>query len=584
MKTLSLVQGTPEWAAHRATHFNASDAPAMMGASPYKTRNELLQELSSGIAPEVDAGTQSRFDEGHRAEALARPLGETIIGEELYPVVGSEGRYSASFDGLTLMGDVTFEHKSLNDAIRACKAGSDLPLMYRIQMEQQLMVSGATKCLFMASKWNGDDLAEEVHFWYVPDSALRARIVTGWEQFATDLENFKPPEVIPAAAAAPIKDLPTLFIQARGEVTNTNMPVFKAQITEFLGTINMKPATDQEFADGKEVAKKLRELAVRIKERKADMLAQTATIGEVAVEIDHLAEVINANALELEKAVKREEDARKLAIVSGGRTAFAEYVATLNARLGKPYMPSIAADFAEAIKGKRLMTAMQDAVDTLLSQKKIEANEIAGRIQDNLNSLRELAKDHAFLFADTPQIVLKANDDLVMLIKSRIAEHKDAEEKRLEAEREKIRKEEESKAAEKVRQEQATAAQEAADKIKQDAALNAGQSNAGAAAGGSQPVDASTEPCSVPSQDAQGGQISAARVAPAPDNGKTIKLGEICTLLGFTVSADFLAVLGFEAKSEKNAKLYREAEFPAICAAIIEHVQAVANTDLRRAA
>lgn len=80
MKILNLVQGSPEWDAHRATHFNASDAPAMLGCSPYMTRSELLHRMHTGITPEVDPATQRRFDEGHQAEQLARPLAEEIIG------------------------------------------------------------------------------------------------------------------------------------------------------------------------------------------------------------------------------------------------------------------------------------------------------------------------------------------------------------------------------------------------------------------------------------------------------------------------------------------------------------------------
>ena len=44
------AQGTPEWHQHRATHFNASDAPAMMGVSPYMTRTELLTRMKTGIS------------------------------------------------------------------------------------------------------------------------------------------------------------------------------------------------------------------------------------------------------------------------------------------------------------------------------------------------------------------------------------------------------------------------------------------------------------------------------------------------------------------------------------------------------
>jgi predicted phage-related endonuclease len=80
----------------------------------------LLHALHTGLRPEVDAATQRRFDDGHRYEALARPVAERIIGDDLYPVVGSEGRLSASFDGLTMDESTAFEHKSLNDELRGC--------------------------------------------------------------------------------------------------------------------------------------------------------------------------------------------------------------------------------------------------------------------------------------------------------------------------------------------------------------------------------------------------------------------------------------------------------------------------------
>jgi putative phage-type endonuclease len=202
MKTVDLIQGSPEWHAHRATHFNASDAPAMMGVSTYQTRTQLMTRLKTGITADVDEGTQRRFDDGHRFEALARPLAEAIIGEELYPVTASEGKYSASFDGLTLMGDVAFEHKTLNDDLRAAfeemdhlplasqerEAAKSLHPMYRIQMEHQCMVSGADRVLFMATKWDGDELVAEHHCWYFADLALRGQIVAGWEQLAKDLK------------------------------------------------------------------------------------------------------------------------------------------------------------------------------------------------------------------------------------------------------------------------------------------------------------------------------------------------------------------------------------------------------------
>ena len=177
----SLTQGSAEWLAYRALHFNASEAPAMMGVSPYKTRTQLLHEMHTGLVAEVDPATQRRFDEGHRIEALARPLAEEVIGQDLFPVVGSLGELSASFDGLTMCETTVWEHKTLNDELRKVMYGDapPLPLHYRVQMEQQMHVSGAERTLFMASLWDDQDkLLEEVHCWYFPDDELRGQLLS----------------------------------------------------------------------------------------------------------------------------------------------------------------------------------------------------------------------------------------------------------------------------------------------------------------------------------------------------------------------------------------------------------------------
>ncbi|MEY5101223.1 MAG: hypothetical protein RJA36_3942, partial [Pseudomonadota bacterium] len=228
MNIANLVQGSPEWIAYRARHFNASDAPAMMGCSPYKTRAQLLREMHTGVAPDIDAGTRKRYENGHRAEALARPLAEEIVGEELYPVVASSGRLSASFDGLTLDERQGFEHKVLNDALRsAFAAGADqdcrlLPIYHRVQMEQQLLISGAERILFMTTAWSADEaLLEEHDCWYTPDLELRQQIIDGWLQFEADLRAY----VLPDSSAEPPpigkapETLPALRIEVTGAVT-----------------------------------------------------------------------------------------------------------------------------------------------------------------------------------------------------------------------------------------------------------------------------------------------------------------------------------------------------------------------------
>ena len=95
---LTLQQGSEAWHEHRRASLNASDAPAMLGISPYKSRAELVRERATGIAPDVTPAQQRIFDRGHSIEALARLQAEAVIGEDLSPCVGTSGKFSASFD------------------------------------------------------------------------------------------------------------------------------------------------------------------------------------------------------------------------------------------------------------------------------------------------------------------------------------------------------------------------------------------------------------------------------------------------------------------------------------------------------
>lgn len=61
----NVEQGSAEWLALRLTKFTASEAPAMMGASKYTSRGELLRLKATGNAPEVSAQQQAIFDKGH---------------------------------------------------------------------------------------------------------------------------------------------------------------------------------------------------------------------------------------------------------------------------------------------------------------------------------------------------------------------------------------------------------------------------------------------------------------------------------------------------------------------------------------
>ena len=595
MITHNLVQGSSAWHAYRATHDNASDAPAMMGCGAYKTREQLLAERATGITTEVDSATQSRFDAGHRFEALARPLAEAIIGEDLYPVTGSleDSRLSASFDGLTLLEDVAFEHKTLNQRLRAALevpgcTGADLPMEYQIQMEQQCAVSDCERILFMASAWDSDDqLIEALHCWYTPNPELRARILAGWEQLHKDVATYVPPEPKPAPVVAePMESLPAVSMRLDGKLAVvSNLPDFATALRAFIERIPAKPDTDQDFANAEAACKSLKRAEDALTAGEDAALGEMVDFEAMRRQVRDLKELARATRLATEKLVTARKEQIRGEIVAGGVAALRDHIASLNTRLGKPYMPHVPADFGGVVKGKRTVDSLRGAVNDELARAKIAANEVADRIQINLNTLRELASAHAFLFADTATIVLKQPDDLTILVKSRIAEHEAAEAQRLEAERERIRAEEAAKLQrreaerERIRAEEAAKLQrEAEAKARDDAAQIAlqlaAENERNQAPALTQQAQAAIEPVASPADN-----VVPMRAAPVPaerTGTPTLKLGQIAERLGFTLTADFLKGLGFEpAATDRASKLYFEADFPLILAALVRHIEAV---------
>ena len=150
MNIIEAPQGSDLWLAVRAQHFTASEAPAMLGLSKYKTRSDLLREKATGMTEEVDANKQRLFDAGHESEAVARPLAEAFLQEDLFPATGSteiDGLpLLASFDGLNMEETLVWENKLANERLVTMIALGELDGGYWPQIEQQLAVSGLVNC------------------------------------------------------------------------------------------------------------------------------------------------------------------------------------------------------------------------------------------------------------------------------------------------------------------------------------------------------------------------------------------------------------------------------------------------------
>lgn len=249
-------QGSPEWHAMRAKRFTASEASAMLGVSKYQARADLLKRKATGLVEEVDAATQRRFDDGHAAEAAARPIVEGIIGDDLYPVTMTADVNGlpllASMDGLTMLGDIGWETKLLNQDLRAAVEAGTLDEHYTVQMEQQLMVSGADRIYFTTT----DGTPENTFgMWYESNPALRERIVAGWAQFAEDVAAYVPEsEPVKPVGVAP-EALPALRIEVTGMVTASNLAAFREHALAVFGGIKTDLQTDADFADAEKTVR-----------------------------------------------------------------------------------------------------------------------------------------------------------------------------------------------------------------------------------------------------------------------------------------------------------------------------------------
>jgi len=450
LKTHAEIQGTNSWLALRRDYFTASEAPAMMGVSPHCTRTELLHAKKTGITPEIDARTQERFDDGLAKEAAFRPHAEALLGQDLYPVTGSldvDGlKLLASFDGLTADDMIGFEHKVYNkELVQAIELDGELPPAYYWQLEQQLLISGANYILFVTSNGTKNKFAA-LNYTSQPDR--REALIAAWKQFEIDLANYVPEtKAAPAPAGRAPETLPALHIELSGVVTASNLQVYKDTALAVFKGINRELTTDQQFSDAEKTVKWCGEIEDRIKAAKQHALSQTESIDLLFRTMDEISEEARTVRLELDKLVNHRKEAVRTEIVNEGRVALVEHVESLNKRLGYPYLPGVPADFAGAIKGKKSLDSMRNAVSVTLANAKIEANRRADAIDVNVKLLAAKAVDCMSLFPDANQLVLINVEMFALKVDARITAHKAAEQKRLDDERERIRAEEVKKLA-----------------------------------------------------------------------------------------------------------------------------------------
>lgn len=524
--THDLVQGSPEWMEFRLKHFGASEAAAMLGLSKNVKRNELLHMKHTGMPKEFSDWVQEHIlDRGHEVEALARPLIEMTLGEDLYPMVFSNGRMSASCDGLTMDERRAWEHKQWAEELANSVRVGILPEEHLPQCQQVLMVSEADELIFTVSDGTDD---RRVSMIVRPDPEWFEKIRAGWRQFERDLAEYAPIEISEKAIAAPQESLPVPFAQVTGSIAiKSNLDLFGAALRSFIDQIPEKPETDQDFADTDAACKRLKDAEDCLMSAEDTALASVSDIEQLRRTVATLRELTRQTRLAKEKLVEARKKQIKEDAITERRAKWTEHIAAINAELKAVQIMVPAPDFVGAIKGLKTIASLYDKLDTALANGKIVADAAAKDLRAKLNWYEPHREAHGFLFRDLQTLIQKPAEDFELAVKTRIDEHKRAEEEKAKA-----------KPVEVI------------------------------------PAPTITSTPITTRQQTLTPWTESVRSAPA--GAPTLRLGQINERLApITLTADGLATFGFtHAATDKAAKLYHEADFEAICAALTRHIEA----------
>lgn len=176
-----MEQGSKDWLEWRQQGIGSSDAPVIMGVSPYKKLQRLWEE-KLGLTKQRESTFIMR--RGNRMEPVARAAYELETGMRMPPAVGFHSEFPflrVSLDGFNEDANILLEIKYAGKKDHALAIDGKVPDKYWPQIQHQLLVTGALEAhYFSYNESKGslvkvppdfdyikDLLARELHFWNV---------------------------------------------------------------------------------------------------------------------------------------------------------------------------------------------------------------------------------------------------------------------------------------------------------------------------------------------------------------------------------------------------------------------------------
>lgn len=187
MSSLDFTPNTPEWEEMRKDKIGASDAPIIMGVSPYSTPYQLWQK-KLGLLEEAQNFAMAR---GHSLESQARAQVEERLGISLVPQVKTHNSLDwmmATLDGLSIDGKTLVEIKCPGVADHGEALQGRIPEKYFPQVQHQLEVCEIEKGYYFSF-----DGKEGVLLEFYRDDKYIKKLITIEKEFYLCMQDLNPP-------------------------------------------------------------------------------------------------------------------------------------------------------------------------------------------------------------------------------------------------------------------------------------------------------------------------------------------------------------------------------------------------------
>ena len=155
-----IKQNTQEWLELRKSHIGASDAPIILGQSPWKTAFQLWEEKLGLREPQQINAAMMR---GHELEQIARSAYSKHTGVMVEPevVFHTEKEWMmASLDGLSLDRSIVVEIKCPGEIDHNIAAQGKVPAKYYAQLQHQLAVIGLKRLHYFSYREDSYHIVE----------------------------------------------------------------------------------------------------------------------------------------------------------------------------------------------------------------------------------------------------------------------------------------------------------------------------------------------------------------------------------------------------------------------------------------